>query len=47
VQERSNDQAVNVFLYLLPRLQVVDQGIAGFPKNTYGLSYDVTQLRAA
>jgi peptide/nickel transport system substrate-binding protein len=46
VQERISDQAVNVFLYLLPRLQVVEQGITGYPKNTYSLSYDVTNLRA-
>jgi peptide/nickel transport system substrate-binding protein len=46
VQQRISDQSVNVFLYLLPRLQVVQQGITGFPKNTYSLSYDVTNLRA-
>jgi peptide/nickel transport system substrate-binding protein len=46
VQQRISDQAVNVFLHLLPRLQVVEQGITGFPKNTYSLAYDVTQLRA-
>jgi peptide/nickel transport system substrate-binding protein len=46
VQERISDQSVNVFLYLLPRLQVVQEGITGYPKNTYSLAYDVTQLRA-
>jgi len=46
VQQRISDQAVNVFLYLLPRLQVVQKGIAGFPEHTYSLSFDVTNLHA-
>jgi peptide/nickel transport system substrate-binding protein len=45
VQERINEQAVNNWLYLLPRLQVVKKGITGYPTTSTSLSYDVTGIR--
>jgi len=42
--ERINEQAVNDWLYLLPRLQVVRKGITGYPTGSYSLSYDITGI---
>lgn len=47
VQRRINEQAVNDWLYLLPRLQVVKKGLTGYPENSRSLSYDVTGITAA
>jgi peptide/nickel transport system substrate-binding protein len=44
VLRRINEQAVNNWLYLLPRLQVVRKGITGYPTASTSLSYDVTNL---
>jgi peptide/nickel transport system substrate-binding protein len=45
VLKRINEQAVNDWLYLLPRLEVVKKGITGYPKATTTLSYDVTTIK--
>jgi peptide/nickel transport system substrate-binding protein len=40
-----NADAVNDWLYLLPRLEVVKKGITGYPKGSSTLSYDVTGIK--
>jgi peptide/nickel transport system substrate-binding protein len=46
VLEQINKDAVNDWLFLLPRLEVVKKGITGYPKGSYSLSYDVTGIKA-
>jgi peptide/nickel transport system substrate-binding protein len=46
VLEQINKDAVNDWLYLLPRLEVVKKGITGYPKGSYSLSYDLTGIKA-
>jgi peptide/nickel transport system substrate-binding protein len=46
VLEQINRDAVNDWLFLLPRLEIVKKGITGYPKGSYSLSYDVTGIKA-
>jgi peptide/nickel transport system substrate-binding protein len=45
VLDQINADAVNDWLFLLPRLEVVKKGITGYPTGSYSLSYDVTGIR--
>jgi peptide/nickel transport system substrate-binding protein len=45
VLDQINADAVNEWLFLLPRLEVVRQGISGYPRGSYSLSYDVTGIQ--
>ena len=45
VLDQINADAVNDWLFLLPRLEVVKKGITGFPTGSYSLSYDVTGIK--
>jgi peptide/nickel transport system substrate-binding protein len=45
VLDQINADAVNDWLFLLPRLEVVKKGITGYPTGSYSLSYDVTGIK--
>ncbi|HKA05007.1 MAG TPA: ABC transporter substrate-binding protein [Acidimicrobiales bacterium] len=45
VLDQINADAVNDWLFLLPRLEVVKKGITGYPTGSHSLSYDVTGIR--
>ena len=45
VLDQINADAVNDWLFLLPRLEVVRKGITGYPTGSYSLSYDVTKIK--
>ena len=45
VLDQINADAVNDWLFLLPRLEVVRKGITGYPRGSYSLSYDVTAIQ--
>jgi peptide/nickel transport system substrate-binding protein len=45
VLDQINADAVNDWLFLLPRLEVVRKGITGYPSGSYSLSYNVTDIK--
>jgi peptide/nickel transport system substrate-binding protein len=45
VLDQINADAVNDWLFLLPRLEVVKKGVSGYPTGSYSLSYDVTGIK--
>ncbi len=45
VLDQINADAVNDWLFLLPRLEVVRKGITGYPTGSYSLSYNVTGIK--
>ena len=45
VLDQINADAVNDWLFLLPRLEVVKKGITGYPTGSYSLSYDITGIK--
>jgi peptide/nickel transport system substrate-binding protein len=45
VLDQINADAVNDWLFLLPRLEVVHKGLTGYPTGSYSLSYDVTKIK--
>jgi peptide/nickel transport system substrate-binding protein len=45
VLRQINADAVNDWLFLLPRLEVVRKGLTGYPKGSFSLSYDVTGIK--
>ena len=45
VLDQINADAVNNWLFLLPRLEVVKKGITGYPTGSYSLSYNVTGIK--
>jgi peptide/nickel transport system substrate-binding protein len=45
VLDQINAVAVNDWLFLLPRLEVVKKGITGYPTGSYSLSYDITGIK--
>lgn len=47
VAQRISDQAVSDWLFVLPNLQVIRDGIQGFPADAYTLSFDMTGVELA
>ncbi|HLR94433.1 MAG TPA: ABC transporter substrate-binding protein [Jiangellaceae bacterium] len=47
VARRISDQAVSDWLFVLPNLQVIRDGVQGFPADAYTLSFDMTGVELA
>ena len=45
-KQLTTDAAAN-WLYLQPSLEVLRQGVSGFPQNAATLSYDMTEVEKA